>query len=85
MKLQWNTSLSVWWSFVWRSVIYGAVGGFVLGAIGGAIADATGHLDKARVAGSFVGDVAGLVLSTVAMKQALQKHLAELVSGSRAA
>ncbi len=78
MKLQWNTSLSVWWSFIWRSVCYGAVGGFVLGAVGGAIAGATGHLDQARVVGSFAGYVAGLALSTVAMKQALQKHLAEL-------
>ena len=34
----------VWWSYVWRTVVYGAVGGFILGAVAGGIAGATGEV-----------------------------------------
>jgi hypothetical protein len=82
--LSWKCSMSVWWSFIWRSAVYGAVGGIVLGAIGGFIAGATGHLDEARIYGGIAGYLAGVTLSTLAMKQALQGNLARLVAASQA-
>ncbi len=81
--LDWKCSLTVWWSFIWRSVIYGFAGGFVLGAIGGFIAGFTGHLDQARIYGAVAGYLAGLILSTLAMKQALEGNLALLVAASQ--
>jgi hypothetical protein len=75
----WKQALLAWWSFVWRSTIYGAVGGFVLGAVGGGIAGATGHFDRARVVGKVAGILAGLLLSTLAFKQALQVHAGDLI------
>ena len=69
-QLTWGLPINVWWSFVWRSSIYRAVGGSVPGAIAGAIAGASGHLDKARVAGSIAGYVAGIAVSVPAFKQA---------------
>lgn len=32
-QLSWALTLHIWWSFVWRSAIYGFIGGFVLGAV----------------------------------------------------
>ena len=83
-NLDWKTSMSFWWSLLWRSSVYGFVGGAVLGAILGAIAGATGHLDKARVWGMVGGYIAGLSLSTLATKQALEKHLKSLAAAYRA-
>jgi len=77
----WKRALSAWWSFVWRSTIYGALGGLVLGAVGGGIAGATGHLDRARVVGKAAGVLAGLLLSTLAFRQALQVHVGDLIRG----
>ena len=79
MTLQWKETLPVWWSFVWRSVLYGLVGGFVVGAVAGGVAGASGHLDKARLWGAVGGYLAGFALSTVAFRQALQRHLQRLV------
>ena len=81
----WKRALAAWWSFLWRSTVYGAVGGFVFGALGGGIAGATGHLDRARVVGIVSGYLAGLLLSTVAFKQALQVHVGDLVRAQSSA
>jgi outer membrane lipoprotein SlyB len=82
VEISWKRTLSVWWSFVWRSAIYGFVGGALLGAVSGAIAGATGHLDMARLLGMLGGYIAGMGLSIIAMKQTLEKHLPLLVKGA---
>jgi len=56
------------------------LGGFIFGAVAGGIAGATGHLDEAAQWGRIAGLVAGLTLSTLALKQALEKHLARLTA-----
>lgn len=76
----WKAVVPIWWSFLWRSVLYGAVGGFISGAIAGAIAGGTGHLDKARLSGSIAGYVVGFCLSVPALKHSLQKHISRLQS-----
>jgi hypothetical protein len=81
----WKRALAAWWSFLWRSTIYGAIGGFAFGAVGGGIAGATGHLDRARVVGIVAGYLAGLLLSAVAFKQVLQVHLGDLVHAQSSA
>jgi hypothetical protein len=60
--------------------LYGVLGGFVWGAVAGAIAGVTGHLDQAAQWGRIAGLVAGLTLSTLALKQALEQHLARLTA-----
>lgn len=78
LEITWPKALAVWWSFVWRSTLYGFVGGAVLGGVAGAVLGASGHLDKARVAGMLAGYLAGVGLSIPALKQALEKHLPDL-------
>jgi len=80
MALRWQDTLPAWWSFAWRSVLYGLVGGFVLGAVAGAIAGASGHLEKARLWGAVAGYIAGVALSTVAFRQAVDGHLRRLAA-----
>jgi hypothetical protein len=53
--------------------------------IAGGIAGATGHLDKAGQYGGLAGAIAGLGISMLAMKQALEKHLARLSAITAAA
>ena len=85
MKIKWTDSMAVWWSFAWRSTLYGFVAGAACGAIAGGIAGATGHLDKAGQYGGLAGAIAGLGISMLAMKQALEKHLARLSAITAAA
>lgn len=76
MNITWEKSLSVWWSICWRSVIYGALGGFVLGFIGGVLAALTQAPEKAAVYGAIGGYLASIPASMLAVKQALGKHFA---------
>ncbi len=78
-EIAWSKVLPIWWSFIWRSSVYGFIGGAVLGGVAGGILGATGHLDKARIAGMLAGYIAGIGLSTLALKQALQRHLTSLL------
>ena len=80
MEVPWPIALQVWWAFIWRYSLYGFLAGVVLGAIGGYIAQAIGHLDKARIVGLIAGYIAALIGSIPAMKQALQTHLQGLRS-----
>ena len=65
---------------MWRAVLYGMLGGFVLGAIGGVIAAAMHAPDKAVIYGAVGGYIATIPASMLALKQALSKHLASLAS-----
>lgn len=60
--------------------MYGAVAGFLAGAIVGAIFGALGRLDLAKIGGGIAGYIAGLVLTALALKQALQVHLQRLTA-----
>jgi hypothetical protein len=73
--LNWNISLAVWWSFMWRAVIYGMLLGALLGGIAGFFA---GTPERGALFGAIVGYIGTIPASMLALKQALTKHLAAL-------
>ena len=80
MKMSWKNTFPVWWSFVWRATVYGAALGSVLGAIAGAFAVLSGVPEKAGIYGGIAGWVGTIPASMLALKQALNKHLAALAA-----
>ena len=75
--LNWNNTLAVWWSFMWRAVIYGMLLGAVLGGIAGIIA---GTPERGAFFGAIAGYIATIPASMLALKQALNKHPAALAA-----
>jgi hypothetical protein len=42
LEVTWGRAIKVWWSIVWRAVLFGAIAGFVAGAVAGALLGAAG-------------------------------------------
>lgn len=78
--VSWNQVLAVWWSFIWRGMMYGLLIGFALGAAAGVYAVAIGQPEKGVLYGAFAGWLATIPASLIAMKKALSKHLALLAA-----
>jgi hypothetical protein len=64
--------LPIWWSFTWRSLIYGALGALVFFFITSALVGGLGHREKMVFYGSVVSACVWLLLSVVALQQALK-------------
>ena len=78
MKIEWSESIKVWWSMAWRASLYAGGAGFVFGMIAGLVASGTGHQDQAMTYATVGGYLAALLMPILAVKQALEKHLARL-------
>lgn len=78
--ISWNKALAVWWSFVWRGMIYGLLIGFALGAMAGVYAGASGQPENGVLYGAFAGWLATIPASLIAMRKALSKHLTSLAA-----
>ena len=77
LGVTWDRVLTVWWSFVWRSVVFGAAAGAVVGALIGAAAGLLGHADKAREWGAIGGQIISIPISVFVLKIILQKKWKE--------
>ena len=80
MKLSWKQTMPVWWSFVWRATIYGALLGTVLGFFAGTYAGLSGVPDREVLYGVIAGSLGTIPASMLALKQALGKNLVMLCS-----
>ena len=78
LEVSWGHSLPVWWSITWRTVVYGMLGGFVLGAIGGLLAAASGVPEKAELYGMIAGYIVTIPVTMLSVKQAISRHLSTL-------
>lgn len=76
-RIGWNKALAVWWSFIWRGVIYGVLSGAILGGIAGSFANTP---EQGAVYGGVAGWIASIPASMFALKQAISKHLASLAA-----
>ena len=67
-----NQLIAVWWSFLWRATIFGALLGLVLGFVGGMVLAVAGHREAAPAIGGLMGYLGGLLASFFALRSALQ-------------
>ena len=73
LEVTWGRVLTVWWSFMWRSIVFGAAAGAVAGALIGLVAGVTGHADKAPRWGAIGGQIVAIPVTMLAIKIILQK------------
>jgi hypothetical protein len=66
--------LPIWWSLVWRCVVFSMVVGAVLGFCGGFILGMNGHPELAAPVGALLGWLGSIPVSIWSLKAALEKH-----------
>ena len=66
-------ALSIWWSFIWRTVLASMRVGLVLGFIGGFIVGAAGSPQLGGAVGAILGWLGSIPVSIWALKAALSK------------
>lgn len=71
IKFNLESTLSVWWAMIWRTVLASAVGGAFAGAVVGFIATSVGRPEQATLLGAIVGWIVSIPASIWALKAAL--------------
>lgn len=87
VEITWGKVAKVWWSFVWRSILYGLLAGIVPGFIIGLIG-AIAHIDKSitlplcLIAGSLIGISVGLWVTKKVLQNKYKDFRIALVSST---
>lgn len=77
VELNLERTLSLFWSFIWRSFIGAVIAGVVLGFIGGFIVGAAGHPELGAAVGALLGYLGSIPVMIWALRAALlRKHTA---------
>lgn len=66
-------TLAIWWSYVWRFVVFSAVAGLLLGACGGFIVGSVGRPDLGAPVGALLGWMGSVIMSFVVFRIVLCK------------
>src|SRR4051794_16044790 len=74
VNVDWDATLSIWWAFAWRTVLFSALLGAMLGGISGAILGIEGRGDLARPVGQFLGYLAQIPVSIAVLRTILKKQ-----------
>ena len=81
LEVTWGRALTVWWSLMWRIIVFGVAAGLVAGAFVGVIAGLTGQADKAKVWGGVAGYIVSVPVPMLVVKIVLQKKWKEFSIG----
>ena len=73
VEVTYGNTLRVWWSFVWRVMLFSIILGAVLGFIGGFIVGAMGKPELGGVVGGILGYLGSIPVSIWVLKKILSK------------
>jgi hypothetical protein len=74
LEVTWGRALKVWWSLGWRAVLFGGLGGFLLGGVVGGIAGALGvPVPTIAVLGQLVGLLVSIPIGIWVVRTVLNK------------
>ena len=57
IRANWGHAIRIWWSLVWRVLLFGGIAGFLLGLLAGVVGATTGIEDDALAAYVEIGGV----------------------------
>jgi hypothetical protein len=74
LEVTWGRAARVWWSLVWRVLLFGAIAGFLAGALVGGIAGAAGvNPQTISLLGSLTGMAVGIPIGIWVVRWVLRK------------
>ncbi len=74
LEVTWGDALLIWWSYIWRCVVFSMILGFILGAIGGFIVGILGRSDLSASVGGILGYLGSLPISIYMLRKILNKR-----------
>jgi hypothetical protein len=74
IEITWAHTLKIWWAFVWRLTVFGALAGGVAGFILGIILAASGMMKHIEVYGQLLGMLVSIPIGIWAMNIILTKQ-----------
>ena len=78
VEVTWGRAVKVWWSIVWRAVLFGFIGGIVAGFIVGFIGGLTGAAgDRITMLSGLAGAIVGIPVGIWAVKVVLKKKYSD--------
>ena len=78
VQVTWARAIKVWWSLMWRGLLFGALAGGVVGAILGAILTISGvDLRTIRMIGQIAGMILGIPVGVAVTKFVLTKRFSD--------
>ena len=77
LEVTWERTLSIWWSYAWRCVLFSMLLGAFLGFCGGFIVGIAGRPDLGAAVGALLGWLGGIVMSFVVLRIVLRKSFTE--------
>lgn len=73
VEVTWKATLVVWWSYVWRVMVFSSILGFILGFVGGFIVAMIGRPDLSGITGGILGYIGSIPISIWVLKKILNK------------
>ena len=73
VEVNWNVTLQVWWSYIWRCTVFAMILGLVLGFIGGIVVALIGKPELGAAVGGVLGHLVSITVSIYVMKVILNK------------
>lgn len=77
IEVTWGATLRVWWSYVWRVMLFGGILGFILGFIGGVVVGVIGKPELGSRVGAVLGYIGSIPVSIWVLKKILNKKYKE--------
>jgi len=73
VEVTWKKTLRVWWSYVWRCMIFSMILGAILGFIGGVVVAMMGKPEMGGIVGGVLGYIGTIPVSIYVLKKILDK------------
>lgn len=77
IEVTWGATLRVWWSYVWRTMLFSGILGCILGFIGGFVVGAMGKPELGGTVGGILGYIGSIPVSIWVLKKILNKKYKE--------
>jgi hypothetical protein len=79
LDITFERTIAIWWSFVWRSMLFSALLGAFLGLGSGAILGVLGHPELGGPVGAVLGWLGAFPVSIVVLRMVLGKEFGDFV------
>jgi hypothetical protein len=74
LEVTFGRTITVWWSFVWRTFVFSALMGALLGFGGGIVVGAAGHPELGGAVGALLGWLGSIPVTIAVLRIVLRKQ-----------
>ncbi|WP_286695522.1 hypothetical protein [Spongiibacter sp. UBA1325] len=77
VDVTWSRTFKVWWSYIWRCILFSMILGFILGFLGGVVVALIGRQELGAMVGGILGYLGSIPVSIIMLKKILVKKYSD--------